>query len=301
MYRKIVVGYDLHDGGRDALALARLIAQPTGARLVVAGVVRSGALPRGFRGRWREQEAEVLSELERAAAAADADVEAVPSSSPARGLHDLAEEIGADLIVVGSSRHGPVGQVLAGNVGLRVLHGAPCAVAIAPRGYREHAGHGLRRIVMSFDGSPESGLALQGAIGLATASGAALELVAVAETAPRAVLYGPGGAPYQGRHELKVAIEQQLRERLDQAVESIPDGLDVEARLVSGDPAQELAAAGATDRAILILGSRGYGLLRRVWLGSVSSALMRSGPCPVLIHPRGIKQRMPPAEGSPKR
>jgi hypothetical protein len=59
MYGKIVVGHDLHDGGRDALALGRLVADATGAKLVVAGVFPFGTLPRGFEAYWRKHEAEV--------------------------------------------------------------------------------------------------------------------------------------------------------------------------------------------------------------------------------------------------
>jgi hypothetical protein len=65
-------------------------------------------------------------------------------------------------------------------VGVALLHGAPCAVAIAPRGYREHA-HEIRAIAVGFDGSAESGLALMAASELAAATGATLKLISVAE------------------------------------------------------------------------------------------------------------------------
>ena len=103
MYRKIIVGHDLHDGGDDALALGRQLAEAGGAELVVAGVVPFGVLPHGFE--WRDEEEEVVARIEGLAEAAGAKPEAVPGKSPAGGLHDLAEETGADLIVIGSSRH----------------------------------------------------------------------------------------------------------------------------------------------------------------------------------------------------
>lgn len=286
MYRKIIVGHDLHEGGDDALALGRLIAGATGAQLIVAGVFPVGVLPHGFEAQWREQEAEIASKIQSVADAAGAPAEAVPSSSPARGLHDLAEEIAADLVIVGSSRHSKVGQIMAGNVGLGLLHGSPCAVAIAPRDYRE-SGNELTAITLGFDGSSESGVALLDAVELAKASGARLRLVAVAEPPP--IVYGKGGGSGQGYQELKEAIEEQLREQLDEALDSIPDHVSAEATLVSGDPAEQLADAARTNGALLVLGSRAYGPLRRVLLGSVSTALMRSAPCPVLVHPRPTK------------
>ena len=56
-------------------------------------------------------------------------------SSPARGLHDTAMSEQANLIVVGSTHHGPLGRVLLGSVGERLLADAPCAVAIALPGF----------------------------------------------------------------------------------------------------------------------------------------------------------------------
>ena len=52
--------------------------------------------------------------------------------SPARGLTELAESEDADLIVVGSSRHGEPGRIRLERTAGRLFQGAPCAVAIAP-------------------------------------------------------------------------------------------------------------------------------------------------------------------------
>jgi nucleotide-binding universal stress UspA family protein len=131
MYRKIIIGHDLHDGGSDALALGRLIAEASGAKLVVAGVFPMGILPHGFTQQWREHEEGIAGEIEAIADEAGAEPEAFPSSSPGRGLHDLAEESGADLVVIGASRHSKVGEIVAGNVGLGLLHGAPAATGTA--------------------------------------------------------------------------------------------------------------------------------------------------------------------------
>ena len=64
MFRRIVVGHDLHEGGSDALALGRLIAAATNAKLVIAGVFPIGMLPRGFDARWREHEEQVAAEIQ---------------------------------------------------------------------------------------------------------------------------------------------------------------------------------------------------------------------------------------------
>jgi nucleotide-binding universal stress UspA family protein len=285
MYSKIIVGHDLHEGGEDALALGKLIANATGAKLVVAGVFPFGALPHGFEASWREEEVKIASEIDCKAESVGAEPEAFPAPSPAHGLRGLAEEIRADLIVVGSSRHSSLGQVLAGNVGLGLLHASPCAVAIAPRGYRDQAE--LTTIAVGFDGSEESALALRDAVELGRATAAGLRIVAVAEPPP--IVYGKGGGARAGWQELKNAIEEQLREQLDEALRSIPDGVAAEATLASGDPVVALADAGRTPGTLLFLGSRGYGPVRLVLLGSVSSALVRSAPCPMIVYPRGVQ------------
>lgn len=280
MFRRIVVGHDLHEGGSDALALGRLVAGATDAKLVVAGVFPIGTLPRRFEARWREQEERVTAEIQAIADRAGAEAEAFRSSSPARGLHELAEETDADLIVVGSSRRSRIGQILAANVGLCLLQGSPCAVAVAPRGYRDHAPSLLRRIAVGFDGGYESGLALLGAVELARADGASLELVAVA--VPAAVV----GHGVIVNRDLEEAIEAQLRAQLDEAVRSIPDGVSAGGVVLRGDPVRRLVDA-ASDTDILVVGSRGYGPLRRVLLGSTSAALVTSARRPVLVYPRG--------------
>ena len=52
-----------------------------------------------------------------------------------------------------------------------------------------------------------------------------------------------------------------------------------------GREATELALQGV-DLDLLVVGSRGYGPLRRTLVGSVSDELVRTAPCPVLV-PRG--------------
>jgi nucleotide-binding universal stress UspA family protein len=284
MYRKILVGYDDSDQAKDALALGEQLRNATGAQLLVAGVFQFDPMWKGFDSHFHDAEVEYARQIEAAAAAVGAEAEAFPSSSAARGLHELAEEIEADLILVGSARHGRVGQAIAGSTGVSLLHGSPCAVGIAPLGYRDQASAGIGAIVVGFDGSPESGHALTAACELATRTRAKLMLVAVAE--PPVVGTGKGGSA--GWRELKETIEEIMRERLTEAKETIPEGIDVDATLVSGDPVEALVKVADAPGTLLLVGSRGYGPLRRVLLGSVSTPLVRSAPCPLIIAPRGM-------------
>jgi Universal stress protein family len=82
-------------------------------------------------------------------------------------LHDAAAALEAECLVVGSSRRGPIRRVLPGGVGERLLHGAPCAVVLAPRGY-SGAGGGFRRIGVAFVDTADGREALATAVNIAT-------------------------------------------------------------------------------------------------------------------------------------
>jgi nucleotide-binding universal stress UspA family protein len=287
VYRKIIVGYDGSERAQDALALGKLLADMNRADLVVAGVFQFDPIWGGRDLAFAEAEAQYAREIERAAASVHAEAEAIPSSSVGRGLHELAEEIGADLLVVGSSHHSRAGQVLTGNVGTTLLHGSPCSVAVAPHGFAASGRKKFEEIVVGYDGSEEARMALAEAIELARANDALLKLVTVAQ--PPVVVYGKGGGPNQGWRALKQSIEELTRERLEQAIASIPDDVRVEPVFVSDEPATALAQIAKADGALLMLGSRAYGPLRRVLLGTVATELTRIAPCPLVVHPRPAK------------
>jgi len=279
MYRTIIVGHDLHDGGEDALALGRLVRASTDSELIVAAVALIGTDPRrSVSGRF-EHEQDVAARLQVIAREVGAEPKALTGPSLADGLRQLARERDAPVIVVGTSCRGQMGQILAGEPGLRLARGSPCVVAIAPRGYSDNAPGAVERVVVGFDGSYESGLALLSAVGVAKATGAGVELVAVA-VAPR--LYRRMGATHP-RSELV----EQLQGALDEAVGSISDDVSAEGTLLRGDPAHRLREA-ASGGGVLMIGSRAYGRFRRVLLGSVSSRLVGSVPCPVFLHPHTL-------------
>ena len=285
MYRKILVGYDDSDEAKDALALGKQLADATGAELVVAGVFLVDPLWGGADPRFRDADSEFTRAVTDAAADADAHAQAVPSSSPAHGLHDLAEKIEADLILVGSSHRGRFGRSLAGTTGVALLHGAPCAVGVAQRGYREHDDDGIRAVTIGFDGSPEARQALESAIGLAAGTGATLKLIAVVVPPP----VGTGKSGASGWHGLLEAIEQDTREYLSEARAAVPDDIDVEATMFSGDPVDALTGAAGEPGTLMVLGSRG-GPLRRVLLGAVATSMVGSAPCPLIVTPRGAHE-----------
>ena len=150
MQRKLVIGYDPADHGADALALGRLLGDVLGATPIVTTVA---ALPGGLAegdGVAETIERETSEPFARAAealAGLDPEFQALPNSSPAAALHELAESEEAMAIVLGSAHRGAVGRTVLGSVGESLLQGAPCAVAVAPAGYAERPSHKLATVV----------------------------------------------------------------------------------------------------------------------------------------------------------
>lgn len=157
-----------------------------------------------------------------------------------------------------------------------------CTDGIAPPDDGARAHGDLRRLGVAFDGSREAEQALKAAIDLANGAGATLRVLTVV------------GLPYYAAEKLawpfgaraRRALHEHFRAQLDLAMSAIPGSVHAEAVLLSGEPAAALAEA-ATGLDLLILGSRGYGPLRRLLLGSTSAKLAESSPCPVLIVPPG--------------
>jgi nucleotide-binding universal stress UspA family protein len=294
MYRKIIVGYDGSAQGDDALALGKLIADATGASVTAVSVFQFDPMWGSYDIHFQGLDAELKEKLERAASSAGVEAQTVATSSPARGLHELAEQSDADLVVLGSARHGKAGQILAGSVAVGLLHGSPCSIAIAPHGYADSPPDGIAEVAVGYDGSDEARIALAEGTELARASGAPVKVVTVAEPSP--IVYGKGGGAGAGRGELNDAIHEIMRERLDEALSSNPENVQLEGTLVDGPPAESLAQIAREDGGVLVIGSRAYGPLRRVLLGSVSTELVRTAPCPVIVHPRPAKAPAQTAE-----
>jgi nucleotide-binding universal stress UspA family protein len=284
MYRNIVVGYDRSEQAQDALALGKLLAEASGASLTVGGVILTHTALGNRDGASHESEDTYARELRQAAESAGAEVLAIRSRSPARGLRDLAAETGAELVVVGSPRHSNTEHALAGTLGTKLLHRSPTSVSVAPLGYARRAPAALTEIVVGYDGSQEAQIALRDATALARTSDALLKIVAVAE--PPLNAYEGGDGPGPGWYELRSELERDTRERLNEALNTLPADVRVEPLLVRGQPATVLVEIAKDDGALLMLGSRSYGTLRRVLLGTVATALVRAARCPMVVHQR---------------
>lgn len=276
---KLMVGVDGGDGGRDALELARLIGGEADASVLVVRVVPYGPLPVDFKALDQDAAAEaepLLRETKERLTGFEVETRAFGGGSPAEVMTDIAEAEEIDLIVVGSPHRGAIGRVLIGSVADNLLHGAPCPVAVAPRGYSAESHEALRKIAVAFDGSPEAKAALRAAEAFAARGNSSIEvLTAVAPPAaiPGVVGYAPVDPPDPDRI-------------LTEAVNSVDGGIAATGRRLDGPPASTLVEACDEGVGLLVAGSRRYGPAMRVLLGSVSTQLVHKASCPVLVVPR---------------
>ncbi len=276
MFENVLVGVDGQAGGRDAVALAAQLLGPNG-RMTLAHVRQGELNPlHALTPKLIDAEraaSEQLLEVERSAAGLDAELVSIVGLSAGRALHERAESQQADLLVVGSCSRGALGRTMLGNDTRSALNGAPCAVAIAARGFA-WAPAAVGRIGVAYNGSPESDAALAAALALAgtrNASVRALEVVSLP-------IYGVG--------LFAIPVVERIDEVLERANRRLSHLQGVQAEAVYGlVPGEELAAFG-DELDLLIVGSRSYGPVKRLTLGSTSNYLERHARCSLLVLPR---------------
>jgi nucleotide-binding universal stress UspA family protein len=303
MAQPIVVGYDPETSDRAPVRFGAFLARCTGAPLIVA-CVESGPRPlvlsagqsltyalghvdEGLPADCSQALRGVESELEHEGVAVE--VRKLLGTSAARALHEAAEAERAGLLVVGSTDRGPVGRVLPGSTAERLVHGAPCPLAVVPQGW--DAGEVIEAIGVGFVDSEEGREALRGAYALARRAGATLRVLTVvkprltmlAETEPpRFMREGRDIEDVEGQHLL------EAREAARRAVAELADGVPVEVEALVDDPADALIAV-SRHLDLLVCGSRGYGPMRAVLLGGVSRRVANEAHCPVIVLPRGVE------------
>ncbi|MFZ5868939.1 MAG: universal stress protein [Actinomycetota bacterium] len=124
----IVVGYVPTREGRAALATAASEARLRNAKLVVINSNRGGRdLDAEEARRYEDELTAVRKQLDEAGVEHEVR-QLVRGMEPAEDLIAVAEEIGAQMIVIGLRRRTPVGKLILGSNAQRILLDAPCAV-----------------------------------------------------------------------------------------------------------------------------------------------------------------------------
>lgn len=288
LVHRIAAGMDGFPEGEDAAALGAALATITGADLILVAVQPDPLLLPPAAHRWKEErhEAEAMLSSARASIAPRARTLIETDLSIPRALHRVVQREHRDLLVMGSSRHGTAGRIRIGGRTRQLLCHFECPLAIAPRGYAKRGETQLTRIGVGYDGGPESGAALATAASLATAAGAGLEVLAVVDDRLPPIgwsLFARGGAKHP---EWEDAVCAELeRRRVDAGRAAEATGARAGVEVTRGRPADALLELSESVD-LLVIGSRRWGPVQRLLLGTTGEALLHDAACPTIVVPR---------------
>ncbi|MDQ2756940.1 MAG: universal stress protein [Actinomycetota bacterium] len=225
----------------------------------------------------------------------DAAVARVHELAPALTVHGTAERLRAldvlvhashtaDTLVVGTHGRSRLGTLVLGSTSLQVVSQATCPVVVVRHAPPVPAPESLPRIVVGVDGSAVSMAAVDFAFAQADARG--IGLTVVHGWNPNVVegvdVRTPSGDRWREAGQLEVAA---TAESIAGHAALYPD-VDVRTHVIRKSPVDALVAE-ADGAELVVVGSRGWGDVRGLLLGSVSQAVLRRVPCPVaVVRPR---------------
>lgn len=286
-----LVAFTPDSGGRAALAVGKLLATSDGVRLAVCtftpttwGYPSPARVDVEYAQFLDTYAAKTLDEARQFLGdGVDADYVARAARSPREGILDLADELGAALVVLGSARGGALGRFAVGSVTDHLLHGAPVPVALAPRGYRPTRGATLRRVTCGFVSTEYSAAALATATELALRHGVPLRLLT---GVVRDRQMYPSLVGWQSERQVEEQWRADLAKEQSQALAGLPPELAATtAEIVEGGHWDDaLDAAHWEDGEVLVIGSGRLGV-GRIFLGSNASKILRSSPVPTVVAP----------------
>jgi len=196
-----------------------------------------------------------------------------------------AEESAAELVVIGSHGHSPVGRFLLGSVATQVLMYALCSVLVVkqPEAGRPQPGTEDEhwRLLLAYDDSAPSHKALELCASLSLGDRDAVEVVMALTLIT--------GFRQDIRQRMNPVWQQKkiaARAALDGAVVKLRGSVpEVTSRLREGASSSHeiIAAAEAAGSNLVVLGSKGKSALQRFLLGSTIGNVARHAPCSVLV------------------
>ena len=135
----------------------------------------------------------------------------------------------------------------------------------------------VKNILVPVDGSDGSDKAVAHAIGMAEIYGAKLNFLYVANINQLAI----NAALSQAILE---AVTKAGKTILDRAENMVPSGIDKESFSETGSPAAViLEFEDKLNADLIVMGSRGLGVVKGILLGSVSQYIIERSKCPVLV------------------
>ena len=274
----VIVGLDGREHDADAIALGRSIQAALGGTICLAHVIPPGPPGQGRMALEALEREDGTRLLVQAAEALDGRIETelIDPVPAAEGLAWLAANRPESMLVVGSSHRGPVGRIVPGGVASRLLARAPCAIAVAPRGYARVPRAPAVGIGAAYNATPESDVALAAAAAAASRLAVPLRVYHAVDQDSDSV----------ASDDVPTRTEDLASDIVAAALRQLPPELEATGSVLSGDAAAVIAeAADDDDVSFLYVGSRGYGPLREAVFHGVAGSLLRAARCPLVIFP----------------
>lgn len=287
MYERILLATDGSDHTRRAAEYVRTLSDRFDAEVHVLAVADVGSVSVAFDTGGIEQE--VIERLQRQSEAwaeetgefVDATETAVHSGKPREEILDYAAEHGIDLLAMGTHGRTGIRRYVIGSVTEHVLRRAEAPVLTA-RADEDADGGEVDRVLVPTDGSEAAEAAVDHAVAVADACGAAIRVLSVVDT--RALAAQSELAPSD-------VLVESLEERSEHAVNEVAErceaaGLSVETAVARGPPSRAICEDAEESGAdLVVMGTRGRSGLNRVLLGSVTERTVRHAPVPVMAVP----------------
>jgi nucleotide-binding universal stress UspA family protein len=136
----------------------------------------------------------------------------------------------------------------------------------------------MKRILIATDGSDGAWVAVEEGVALASETDAKVTLVTV-----RHQVSGLFGDPvYQHHLTHQLTHARAALEPAEAEAERV--GVEFDSEILEGDPVERIIeAARAWDADLVVVGSRGHGAITSAVIGSVSRALIKRSPAPVMV------------------
>lgn len=195
---------------------------------------------------------------------------------------DAAKRWNADLIVVGSRGHNVAARVLLGSVSRDVLHAADCSVRVVRHSVIED--EVADAVIVATDRRESAKVMLNHLLSRGWAPGTTFICVNVLAPLPPVGVTSQSYIEFAGRHspEMRASSEQVAQECADRL--NAKFGQCATSYSLDGDPAQRIVEFAEEKEANLIaIGTHNRGLLERLFLGSVSAAVVSNSHCSVEV------------------
>ncbi len=283
--KKILAATDVSEQGSNAVVTGAACATRLGAELEIVTVVEVLLLPPAYAPPGLEPsefepaivtETRAKAEAEAKEAGAEGVTVHVHSGFAAPVIARVAEETGADLLIVGGHPHPAIARTLVGSTAERVLRLAHVPVLVA----NEQRTEPFRRVLAAIDLSNQSRQVLEAARAIAEADKADLRVLYVLEPLPMMLT------------EAAVYDESEHRRHAREQLESLLNDVGMlsdtgpEARMHEGQSGNEiLEEAQDWDADLIVMGTHGFGFFDRLLVGSTSVYVLRHGHRATLVVP----------------